>query len=281
MSQDQAILDKVMDIAPLVPNLFTEQVSIMVSDTEKFILYKPSTRQNLNIAPGTLLKPGSAMHTAIKEKRRIVLRGDKALFGEAFIAVAIPIFNQQQVVIGSICVDSTLERQDQIKEMSGRLYDNVNVLVSTTQEISAQAEEISTVTFNLANRAQGFQEKAIETDQVIKLIRTITGQTNLLGLNAAIEAARVGEQGRGFGVVAEEIRKLATNSADSVKKIEDILTVIKTDGAELYRHMGELHGVIAQITEAIVSVAGAIQDISSMTQHLDKFADDLSTDKAE
>lgn len=279
--QDEAILNKIIEIVPLVPSLFMEQVSIMVSDTEKFRLYKPSAKQDLKIVPGTPLKPGSAMHTAIKEKRRTVIHGDKDMFGEVFIAVATPIFNEQNVVIGSICVDSTPARQNQIKDISGNLYENVNILASTTQEISAQTEEVSRVTINLAHVAKGFQEKAMETDQVIKLIQTIAGQTNLLGLNAAIEAARVGEQGRGFSVVAEEIRNLAASSTDSVKKIEDILTVIKNDGGDMYKRIKELDGVITQIAEAITSVAGAIQDINGMMLKLDKFAGDLNKDELE
>lgn len=112
----------------------------MVSNTEMFTLYQPSKKQDLSIPAGTPLKSGSVMHTAIKEKRRVVIRDDKAMFGEAFIAVAIPIFNEKNVVIGSICVDRTPERQDQLKEMSGHLYDNVNVLASTTQKISTKTD---------------------------------------------------------------------------------------------------------------------------------------------
>lgn len=273
-SHDQSILEEYLKMAPIIPNLFAEDVSIVISDRENFIYYKPSKKQDLKLL-GQAVKPGTAMYKAMEEGRRAVVRGDKSLYGESFIAVAVPIFNDRQAIIGAICVDTTTERQDELKEMTAKLYDSINVLASTAEEISAQTEEIAAVSHALTNTSKAFQTKTAETDKVLEIIRSIANQTNLLGLNAAIEAARVGEQGRGFGVVAEEIRKLASNSAESIKKIEDILKEIKTDSADMYARTEQSNEVISQVAEAANIVSTAIQGISAMAMQLEDMAASL------
>ena len=114
-----------------------------------------------------------------------------------------------------------------------------------------------------------------QTDQVLKVIQKITAQTNLLGLNAAIEAARVGELGKGFGVVADEIRKLAENSASSLKEIEKILGSLKKAGQNINEKITSIEAIASKQAEKTQNVSTSLQEIKTIANTLVKFAENL------
>jgi methyl-accepting chemotaxis protein len=163
--------------------------------------------------------------------------------------------------------------------MAEKLADSTNLLASTSEEISAQTQEVSAVSRTMSIAASESQGRLQETDQVVGLIKAVAGQTNMLGLNAAIEAARVGEHGRGFGVVADEIRKLATSSGESIKKIESTLRTIREDSQQNYAQAQRIDEVMPQIAQAITQVAGTVQEINEMARSLNEMAENLTKDR--
>ena len=160
--------------------------------------------------------------------------------------------------------------------MANKLMDNINLLASTSEEVTAQTQEMAAVTRGLAEMSQESQKRTQDTGQVLALIRNVAGQTNLLGSNAAIEAARVGEAGRGFGVVAEEIRKLATSSSESIQKIDGILKAVATDSDRTYEEIQRISGNLAQVAQAVSGIAEAVQEALAVAQELDGLANKLA-----
>ncbi|HEY3426981.1 MAG TPA: methyl-accepting chemotaxis protein [Negativicutes bacterium] len=262
-------------VMPYLNELYNSDVAVTLADLEKTILYKPGKKIELKGKVGLPLVEGTAVYKAVHEGRRTVVKVDKALYGVAYIATAIPVFNDKQEVIGAACVLESVDRQEELTDLAAKLTDSISILASTTEEISAQTQEISAVSKTVTKLVQESEARVGETNQVIGLIKTFADQTNLLGLNAAIEAARVGEQGRGFGVVAEEIRKLAANSSESIKNIDEIIKNVQRDSSNTRARIEQIDDVISQIAAAVTSVAGTVQDINLMAQQLDKMADQL------
>lgn len=276
--ENNTILEHFLYVLPFLNELSIKDIGVGLTDREKYLLYKPGKELNMNVSLGTLVKPGSAVVQAMKEKRRIVVRGDKALFGMPYIAAACPILGKSGDVIGCAVISESAELQDTIKEMAAILSDNITVLASTTEEISAQSEEISALSSTLAKDSHNSQVQVKNTSQVIGMIKNVAAQTNLLGLNAAIEAARVGDVGRGFSVVAEEIRKLATSSTASIKEIDTIINMVQTDSDRIYHNLTQINEAISQIAAAIMNVARSAQETGSLVHQLNTMADNLSTD---
>ena len=103
---------------------------------------------------------------------------------------------------------------------------------------------------------------------VLNVIREIAEQTNLLALNAAIEAARAGEQGRGFAVVADEVRTLAQRSQTSTQEIEDIVTRLQDSAARAVSTMNTSQGQVEHSVENAETMARVLNDITAAVTHI-------------
>jgi len=161
--------------------------------------------------------------------------------------------------------------------MSQDLSATMQNVSRAVEELAGSAQAVATKGSNLMQSANEAVLQLGETEEVLNLIKTIAKQTKLLGLNAAIEAARSGEHGRGFAVVADEVRKLAENSTASVERISGIMSNIEesvqviTKGA---KDSGEVAQTQAQLTQ---SVASNIQQLEAMSEELSALAQHLTS----
>ena len=270
---EKAIFEHLAYVMPLLNDLLLGDVAVGFTDREKYLFVKRGKKFDFPVSVGMRLKPGTSVVKAMEEKKSISIQGDKSVFGVPYFATSIPVFDGVGKVIGAMVVLETVERQEDIRVMATDLMGAMSTLASTSEEISAQAQEIAGVSQELVKVASESLFRARQTSQVLDLIRRIASETNLLGLNATIEAARVGEQGRGFGVVAQEIRKLADSTNASIKQIDQIIIAIQGDSEYNKSRLEYVLQATSQIAEAASNTAGVIQDTNSMATRLNEMAE--------
>ena len=148
------------------------------------------------------------------------------------------------------------------------------------QEVEKTVASLSQAFSAASNRIKDVEESSNSIGEVVDVINAIAEQTNLLALNAAIEAARAGEQGRGFAVVADEVRNLAQKTQDSTQKIRDVVERLQSNSqsavegmengakqVELSMSKATKAGILlTQIRESIVAVEKSMSQVSSATE---------------
>lgn len=141
-------------------------------------------------------------------------------------------------------------------------------LVQTISSLTLQAQDLAASQEQSAIAANAAKRSADDTQAISNLINAIADQTNLLGLNAAIEAARAGEHGKGFGVVAEEVRKLAKNSAAATSDIEQGLTELKGQIDKILSFMDGISDLANTQAALAEEVNSTVDEMSQMINGL-------------
>lgn len=153
------------------------------------------------------------------------------------------------------------EKAEEIYRYSAELHNSIEQAAEATEELASSSEELAATSEDTYNTASKAFEDVKSTTAILGIIKRVAKQTNLLGLNASIQASQAGEYGRGFSVVAEEVRKLAYESSNSVGNIAAMLSEFRAS-VELVLKNVEQSNIITK------EQAKANQDITVMLDNL-------------
>jgi hypothetical protein len=262
-------LEMVAELAPYFNDMIAGDVGVSVDRDGKYIAYAPADSLNLKKKIGDPVN-GRVTLKCLETGKPIteVIPKEKSPYGIAYVACAMP-FKDGNTVVGSVTTTQTVEKQEKMVNIGSELAASSQELNAGMEELSASASEVANTTEELTRLSKDVAKATRQMDEIVSFIKNIAGQTNLLGLNAAIEAARVGEQGRGFGVVAEEVRKLASSSAESVKTITQSLQQIQVA-------IDSLSNKLVVIDKNVGEQSTAINEMAKFSQNLAVLATDIS-----
>jgi len=259
-------------LAPYLPSLFNEDISISISNREKYTHIYGAEKFGVDLKAGDLVNPGGGDYDAMKTGKINKKKIPKEVFGIEIESISIPVLDEKNNAIGCIAVVKSLKRQYEISTLSESLSKALNQISEFTNKLEHSAENVTEANYKILKNIEVTNNQAKNTDEIIGFIKNIATQTNLLGLNAAIEAARAGESGRGFNVVANEIRNLSSSSTESIKKIEEVLKNIQGSISVITNKINNVNDTFLEQSTEIQQVNALIEELSSDSQILENIA---------
>ena len=161
-----------------------------------------------------------------------------------------------------------------LNSMSGELAESFSQISATMEELSSSSITVTENQQSLNNEIINVMKVSEEINSVLDSIKGIADETKMLGLNAAIEAARAGEAGRGFGVVASEIRKLSQNSKETAMQIINLTEDIQGSVEKTKEISNSTLSNTEQQSAAIEETNASIEEILSLTNELNRIANE-------
>lgn len=161
-----------------------------------------------------------------------------------------------------------------IKQLTSTLSESFEQISSATQQLATSSMEVTETQTLLNNEIINVQQLSNEINVILGYIKEISNQTKMLGLNASIEAARVGDLGKGFGVVALEIRKLSESSKETTNNIANLLDKIQTSVDRTLEASNNTLNITEQQSAAIEETNASVEEVTTFTMELNKLANE-------
>ncbi|MBS1227362.1 MAG: methyl-accepting chemotaxis protein [Proteobacteria bacterium] len=166
----------------------------------------------------------------------------------------------EQMTVSINHVADRAQEANRLSSESGQLAVSGEAVIGQT---AGDIHDIAATVDQAAGLIHGLEQHSQQIANVVQVIKDVADQTNLLALNAAIEAARAGEQGRGFAVVADEVRKLAERTSASTQEIATTIDTMRSGAANAVTSM---HGVVTQVAQGVERAQQANESIKQIGQ---------------
>jgi hypothetical protein len=263
-------LDSLIAMIPILKAAVPADLSIAICDLEKFIAYFPGETINLNINAGQALNPEEPLTLALLHNESSIAEVPADFYGFEFTGTATPLHDKEGKVIGGIAVQ--LRRQTELRNIADQITASLSQANQRIMDVAEGSNALANFTQRLLIQSQQAGEEVKNTDEVLSMIKRVADQTNLLGINAAIEAAHVGDKGRGFEVVAKEIRKLSQETVTSAQTIRETLAHIQQATNQMGTSIEQIAAIGQEQAASTQQISALIEQIEAMSNKLNQFA---------
>jgi len=264
--------------APVMTEMFSEGSFFYATDLNKIIHNQSSQKFAIDTyEKGKELVEGDLAYQVIKTGSPQFREYGEERFGVPVAISSFPLFDEenQNEIVATLGIVLPKKTAAVLRQMSVGLESGLMDISSAIEELAASAVEINANEEALNENIKDIIHISDEINEISLFIKDIAEETKLLGLNAAIEAARVGDAGKGFGVVADEIRKLSAESKSTVPKINALTSSIRAKVEEAGTKSKASLDSSQEQASATEEITSSIEEITSMSAELGRLATEL------
>ncbi|MBL4932489.1 methyl-accepting chemotaxis protein [Clostridium paridis] len=272
---DNEILNSFNTLLPYLPSMFDDDVALGITDTTTYLKYQSSPTLDLRITVGDNIPNSGGAYEAIKSGQTLIKDVPKEVYGVAFRSYAIPIKNESNEVVGCLLIGRSLAKKNEVVSLTKTLSSSLSQISQAVSTLSIGVQDVVNMNTDISQMVQEADASSKDTDDILKFIQGISNQTNMLGLNAAIEASRAGELGRGFAVVATEIRKLSSSTSESIRKIDTVLKSINETVTAINSRVTVSNNIFQDQVATLEEIAASIEELNVSSQVLTNLSEKI------
>lgn len=273
MIAGNGLLEHFIAVAPYLKDVYGKDMIVWISDTNDLIGYFPG--YSMDIGSDGVLGQDDPMRAAMAKRETVRCEEMVGTLGIKLKDTNSPVYDDNNNVVGCIAIGVSLDQETKVINVARNINEAVENMDASIKEFEESAENIKNSEKILRDNINGVTELTKEIGKVLAFTKRITDQTNLLGLNASIEAARAGAHGAGFGVVADEICKLSVESMNVAKKIEELLFKINEANRKTLECSDSACAATEEQTSEIVKTRTKINELKDISEALEKIALEL------
>ncbi|MGE5417321.1 MAG: methyl-accepting chemotaxis protein [Acidobacteriota bacterium] len=264
-------------VAAQLVKLFPEGLAFYATDLEKFIVKEAHGFDVPMVQVGKDFAKGGPADKVIQNKQLLIIELDAKFYGMPLKVANLPVFDDDDphTVAGTFGMAMPRDVTFTVRRDIENLLQGLTEISAAIQQTAAAAGTINENEQKLNQEISQIHKISEEIVTVLDFIKKVADETRMLGLNAAIEAARAGDIGRGFGVVAEEIRKLSETSKNTTEKIRELTKEIEQKIAVATKGSEQAMRASEEQAAATQEITASIQEMTSAAEEMTKLAKKL------
>ncbi|GAA4703579.1 methyl-accepting chemotaxis protein [Brevibacillus fulvus] len=254
-------------------SLMYPTATLALSDTEKILYYQEGDIK-LGLVVGNEVNKQSITYKTMEsgETIRQSVTREQSRFGIAFNVISVPIYGEAKKLEGALTLIFSREKEEKISLVSEELASSVTQMNQWAEHVASGAAQLASSITDISHNCRDVMQSVEENAKVVDVVKDMANRSNLLGLNAAIQAAQAGEYGRTFGVVASEIRNLAEQSRKSSESILKSMSSMKEKVVQVMREMEEESAATQEMASSIQQINAALQSLQEMAIEMKQLA---------